>query len=304
MAQAAAPRSQLDKAHVSILREPEPAAATIVFSSTAPARPLITPEAVLAAAAPQLPLLALETPPRVYTDHIAADEAVLELVQELEGKVGGTRCVAADCEWSGPQADGADVVQLATPGGVAHVFHVARMRHWPMALRQLLEDESISKVGNCLWVDRGRLKHNGVALSPVLDLAKMAFERGVIERKQGKLDVLVAAVLGRSLPKGAVRTSNWKAPLDDDQLVYAALDAHASALVYAKLRDAPIIRDADSDNRRDSPDGVEATAHAAAAKRIAAASTQARRAENQKRKMAEGTKSITAFFGKKKAKGE
>lgn len=274
------------------------------------------------------PVLALDAAPEVFTDHLAADAAVAGLVGRLE-RGGGDKVVAVDCEWSGPAADGADTVQVAVPGGAVYVFHTARMRHFPGALRQLLQDAAITKVGNCLWADRGRLKHNGVALAPCVELGALARDRGLLDGTQAKLDVLVAAFLGATLSKGAVRTSDWKRPLDAAQVAYAALDAWASAAVFVALRDDPDLAPVD---RRASPDGVEATSRAAAAARrtcdgcgveygvtlggkirkhdCAAARARKKQADEAalndprvKRKFADlskGTRSIAAFFTTKK----
>ena len=107
--------------------------------------------------------------PILITDHVEADAAVTEIVTALQ-QPGARKVIAVDCEWIGEQKLGADVVQIAASTGPLYVFHVARMRHFPRGLKQLLADEAFAKVGCCLWVDRGRLKHNGAPLSPIVEL--------------------------------------------------------------------------------------------------------------------------------------
>ena len=100
---------------------------------------------------------------------------------------------------------------------------------------QLLADEAFAKVGCCLWVDRGRLKHNGAPLSPIVELAHLARDRGIIKGSRASLKELARVVLRQRLPKGPAQTSNWKQALDADQLAYAALDVEVTMAIHAAL---------------------------------------------------------------------
>ncbi|EGB08624.1 hypothetical protein AURANDRAFT_64013 [Aureococcus anophagefferens] len=144
-----------------------------------------------------LAVATLTRTPILITDHVEADAAVTEIVTALQ-QPGARKVIAVDCEWIGEQKLGADVVQIAASTGPLYVFHVARMRHFPRGLKQLLADEAFAKVGCCLW-----------------ELARV--------------------VLRRRLPKGPAQTSNWKQALDADQLAYAALDVEVTVAIHAAL---------------------------------------------------------------------
>ena len=181
-----------------------------------------------------LPEATLTRTPILITDHVEADAAVTEIVTALQ-QPGARKVIAVDCEWIGEQKLGADVVQIAASTGPLYVFHVARMRHFPRGLKQLLADEAFAKVGCCLWVDRGRLKHNGAPLSPIVELAHLARDRGIIKGSRASLKELARVVLRQRLPKGPAQTSNWKQALDADQLAYAALDVEVTMAIHAAL---------------------------------------------------------------------
>ncbi|KAH8069334.1 Exonuclease 3'-5' domain-containing protein [Aureococcus anophagefferens] len=178
-----------------------------------------------------LAVATLTRTPILITDHVEADAAVTEIVTALQ-QPGARKVIAVDCEWIGEQKLGADVVQIAASTGPLYVFHVARMRHFPRGLKQLLADEAFAKVGCCLWVDRGRLKHNGAPLSPIVELAHLARDRGII--KGSRASSRARGVLRRRLPKGPAQ-SNWKQALDADQLAYAALDVEVTVAIHAAL---------------------------------------------------------------------
>ncbi|KAH8094037.1 hypothetical protein JL720_4024 [Aureococcus anophagefferens] len=97
-----------------------------------------------------LAVATLTRTPILITDHVEADAAVTEIVTALQ-QPGARKVIAVDCEWIGEQKLGADVVQIAASTGPLYVFHVARMRHFPRGLKQLLADEAFAKVGCCLW---------------------------------------------------------------------------------------------------------------------------------------------------------
>ncbi|KAH8050320.1 hypothetical protein JL721_11404 [Aureococcus anophagefferens] len=154
-----------------------------------------------------LAVATLTRTPILITDHVEADAAVTEIVTALQ-QPGARKVIAVDCEWIGEQKLGADV---------------------------LLADEAFAKVGCCLWVDRGRLKHNGAPLSPIVELAHLARDRGIIKGSRASLKELARVVLRRRLPKGPAQTSNWKQALDADQLAYAALDVEVTVAIHAAL---------------------------------------------------------------------
>lgn len=120
-----------------------------------------------------------------------------------------------------------------------HVFHMGL----PDALRSLLEDSSVRKVGVGIRGDVHKLKRDfGVTVKGVLCLTALANTRLRAERSSWSLADLCREVLGVHLDKGE-RLTNWETrPLHDDQVQYAARDALVSLRVYAQLVTMDVVR--------------------------------------------------------------
>lgn len=109
----------------------------------------------------------------------------------------------------------------------------------PPALLRLLADPervkcgvNIKQDGNKLWRDFGVPTAGLLELSAVarhVDSARWP-DKGLIS-----LARLAAAYLGADLDKGDVRTGDWSARLDAEQVSYAANDAFAGRLIYDAL---------------------------------------------------------------------
>ncbi|MBK6636333.1 MAG: 3'-5' exonuclease domain-containing protein 2 [Rhodocyclaceae bacterium] len=135
----------------------------------------------------------------------------------------------SDARQTGPH-----VLQLATRD-MAFIVQIDQYTPTDF-LRQILESDSILKVGFGLNNDHGPLRAKlNIALRHRLDL-------GPLFRKLGYKDAVgvkaaVAIVLGLRLRKSKkATTSNWAAStLSSSQLIYAADDAHAALLVFNEL---------------------------------------------------------------------
>lgn len=109
----------------------------------------------------------------------------------------------------------------------------------PPALLRLLADPervkcgvNIKQDGNKLWRDFG------VPCAGLLELSAVARHvDGARWPSKGLISLarLSAAYLGAELEKGAVRTGDWSARLDEEQVAYAADDAFAGRLIYDAL---------------------------------------------------------------------
>lgn len=166
--------------------------------------------------------------------------------------------IAVDTEWYpfGRQAasNGVDLIQVGIQTGdeiEAHLFHIARMNapkarknekagNVPPALKVLLEDQTISKVGKSInHVDAKRLAlgHN-VTMVSTLDLNHIATSMGVTKRNNLSLARLYTLVTDDKLTKNSsVRKCDWRKKLriGDDKLTYAANDVIASLIIYNGL---------------------------------------------------------------------
>jgi len=78
---------------------------------------------------------------------------------------------------------------------------------------------------------------HGLDVNNVIDVGSRAKELKVVSRVNVSLDSLVRLLLKKALAgKGSTQLSRWDAAqLSDDQVVYALIDAYASALVYQQL---------------------------------------------------------------------
>ena len=67
-----------------------------------------------------------------------------------------------------------------------YLFHLAdickRGNTIPMALKQLLEDPTVNKIGNRIHNDVNKLKGWEVALKPIVELGNLAYARGVTSK--------------------------------------------------------------------------------------------------------------------------
>lgn len=142
----------------------------------------------------------------------------------------------------GEVSTGPHLVQLATDD-VAWLFQTSTPAGNAAALtvlRPVLESDTILKVGFGLGDDVRRLRAKlGLELRSVLDLSTALRRRG--ERNPLGAKSAVARFLGQRLQKSKrITTTNWSLPrLSEQQLKYAADDAHAALRIYRQWRANP-----------------------------------------------------------------
>lgn len=141
----------------------------------------------------------------------------------------------------GEESTGPHLVQLATDDA-AYLFQIGRSVPAPIAslLRTVLESPAILKVGFGLGDDVKRIRSK-LAIEPanVLDLSNTLRRRG--ERNPLGAKTAVARFFGRELKKSKrITTTNWSLPrLSEQQILYAADDAHVALKVYRHWRENP-----------------------------------------------------------------
>lgn len=142
----------------------------------------------------------------------------------------------------GEVSTGPHLVQLSTDD-VAWLFQTATPAGNALAipvLKSVLEAQTILKVGFGLGDDVRRLRAKfGVEIRNVLDLSTALRRRG--ERNPLGAKSAVARFLGQKLQKSKrITTTNWSLPrLSEQQLKYAADDAHAALRIYRHWRANP-----------------------------------------------------------------
>ena len=115
----------------------------------------------------------------------------------------------------------------------AYLFRIKMMGGIPKALRSILSDEKIIKVGAAVYDDvRGLEKNTGFAPKAFVDLQKIVWEYGIKDKSVKKMS---AIIMGGRISK-AQQLSNWEAPqLTEAQQAYAATDAWICREMYLKL---------------------------------------------------------------------
>ncbi|KAG8910390.1 hypothetical protein FRC01_006362 [Tulasnella sp. 417] len=174
--------------------------------------------------------------------YITSSDEANDALTGLKGPVG------FDMEWVVVFRRGAiprktALIQIADRTKIM-LFHVSRMSEFPSKLIEVIEDPDIIKTGVNITGDAKKLFTDwGIQAQGIVELATLAWQvdRQTMESNGIKtgwttLANMVGMYLGRVLPKGAERTSNWEKPLDELQMEYAANDAHCGLAVYEKLQ--------------------------------------------------------------------
>ncbi|CAI5796825.1 Werner syndrome ATP-dependent helicase isoform X1 [Podarcis lilfordi] len=146
-----------------------------------------------------------------------------------------------DIEWPPCYTKGKEgkvaLVQLCGSEQKCYLFHISSMSNFPLALKKLLESNTIKKVGVGIEGDKWKLMRDfEIKLESLVDLGDLANEK--LKCKEiWSLNNLLKHLFHKQLLKDkSVRCGNWKQfPLTEEQKLYAATDAYASLLIYEKL---------------------------------------------------------------------
>ena len=191
-------------------------------------------------------------PPLSFTGRVSVASTLSQVdagVARLRARLRdtGTNALGLDAEWvTRRTAGGGDgwetrpvaLLQLAVGGGDAFVelFRLC-LTGVPPSLKALLGDGRVRMAGANVTGDATRLLSGyGVQVGCPCELRDAAARLLGGGAREVSLASLVEDLLGCSLPKGAVRLSDWEAArLTDSQVRYAALDAWASLQAYTVL---------------------------------------------------------------------
>ncbi|XP_030568100.1 exonuclease 3'-5' domain-containing protein 2 [Drosophila novamexicana] len=159
------------------------------------------------------------------------------ILNELKSHCESFKVLGFDCEWItvGGTRRPVALLQLSSYKGLCALFRLCCMKQIPKDLRELLEDDSVIKVGVAPQDDAMKLSHDfGVGVASTLDLRYMAIMSGHPAEGLGKLS---QTHLNYVLDKNwRLACSNWEAPqLEAAQLNYAANDALAAVAIFQKL---------------------------------------------------------------------
>jgi RNA polymerase sigma factor for flagellar operon FliA len=165
------------------------------------------------------------------------EDAALALAALLAADVIGFDTESKPTFVKGEASTGPHLVQLATD---THVYHFQiGARPAVHVLKPVLESEEIVKVGFGLDDDVKRLSSKlGIDTLNVVDLAN-TLKNG--QRNPVGAKTAVARYFGKALQKSKkITTTNWSLPrLSQQQILYAADDAHVALRVYRLWRENP-----------------------------------------------------------------
>ncbi|XP_045760722.1 exonuclease 3'-5' domain-containing protein 2 [Maniola jurtina] len=170
-------------------------------------------------------------------DIISSEQDCDQAIVKLRTKCWEHHAIGFDCEWVTEQGRRQPValLQLSTFDGYCALFRLNQIKSIPKALQDLLQDESVYKVGVAPKDDAKYLSQDyGVFMEGTLDVRHLVHLCGY---ENGGLASLAKSLLGIVLDKTwRIRCSDWAAEqLSDRQIKYAAADAHVAIRIFVKL---------------------------------------------------------------------
>ncbi|KAG6835921.1 hypothetical protein H0H93_013330 [Arthromyces matolae] len=185
----------------------------------------------------------------------AIDDAMRTIIESLPDDETGSVVIGLDAEWNVEVSQHGYVtgrgqtaiLQIAhgTNIFILQVGHILAGNQLPSILKQVLANPRIIKVGRCVTGDLKYLQQACGSQIPFvggLDIGKLAKDRLLVSTARTSLADLCATILKRRLNKNTpVRiSSTWDShDLTEDQIRYAAVDAHASLSVYNPVISIP-----------------------------------------------------------------
>ncbi|KAG2466701.1 WRN helicase, partial [Polypterus senegalus] len=161
------------------------------------------------------------------------------LSEDIRGSLEAGSALGFDIEWPPTFSKGKQgkvaLIQLCGSEKKCYLFHVSAMSGFPSALKRLLEDESIKKVGVGINGDAWKLMSDyDIKMKNTVELAEIANMKLKCYEKWS-LDGLVKHLFKKQLLKEkSVRCSNWSDfILTEEQKKYAAIDAYHETLLHS-----------------------------------------------------------------------
>ncbi|XP_041974350.1 exonuclease 3'-5' domain-containing protein 2-like [Aricia agestis] len=168
---------------------------------------------------------------------ISSEDQVNEAVAEIRRRSSAYHAIGFDCEWvtDNGQRQPVALLQLSTYDGFCLLFRLNKLKLITGSLKEILEDDSLYKVGVAPGERAKYLEHDySVMLKSSLDIRNLVEICGYDD---GGLAALSASLLGVVLDKSwRVRCSDWEADeLTTRQVNYAAADAHVAIKMFVNL---------------------------------------------------------------------
>ncbi|KIK69404.1 hypothetical protein GYMLUDRAFT_237207 [Collybiopsis luxurians FD-317 M1] len=197
-----------------------------------------------------LPRLSLPdgvTPLLISSDQI--EQACYVIQDALRGDTTEIH-IGFDMEWDFTAGSGGTgphktaLIQIAY-GKTVYLLQVYHIKKLPSALINILRSTQIIKIDWNITADLAKLAHDFPVFEPsktgnkfrgVVELGQLAFEKNAVPTSNASLASIMAATLQQNLSK-ELRVSEWSlATLSDEQIAYAALDAHVALIIWDILK--------------------------------------------------------------------
>ncbi|KAL7459795.1 LOW QUALITY PROTEIN: hypothetical protein ACHAWC_011776 [Mediolabrus comicus] len=154
--------------------------------------------------------------------------------------------IIIDGEWVRGNTNKMDLLIITLLDGRTYLFHLAQMCRrgaaFPLALKILLEDPGVKKVGNRINTDVSHLTGWNVNLNPAVELGHLAKARCLSPVANPSLaflcDTLFPGVVmeGKDTTEGGPRLSNWAdSNLSEEQKKYATNDGYGTMIIYLRI---------------------------------------------------------------------
>lgn len=168
---------------------------------------------------------------------VETEEQCKAVINILRSHTKSFNVLGFDCEWVTVEGTRRPValLQLASHKGLCALIRLCELDGIPKTLRELLEDESVLKVGVAPSEDASKLSYDyGVGVANTLDLRYLAV---VTNTKPQGLARMSQNLLNVELDKHwRIRCSDWEArQLTERQIDYAAKDALVGVEIFKTL---------------------------------------------------------------------
>ena len=144
-----------------------------------------------------------------------------------------------DLEWTRSSNKGPGVIGISLCNGTVYLFHIPILGGIPSGIKTLLEEPTVTKVGNQFHNDIRKLREVNIEVKNHVKLGKMAKQQGIFNHRNSSLSSQVEALLDCTLQRMTKFTvhhgRNQKVELMEKKVEYAALDIYATRSVYLSL---------------------------------------------------------------------
>lgn len=171
---------------------------------------------------------------------------VSEIYDYINSQPRELKVIVVDCEWTVGQPNAEVVIVDTMEESAPYIFSLSEIckgsNRFPQALKGLLEDSNVKKVGNRICSDISKMRGWGVTLGPTIELGHEARARAITPTRAPSLSDIVGSLFngaemdGKSGDSTSPRVSSWNGKLSDEQCGYASNDGYSTRKAYQRLK--------------------------------------------------------------------